>query len=153
MATPYITDEEFMSLTVMPREDVYQLKVTEPSWLAAQILSFSAMIDGRLSKRYACPFVSPYPEVVRRWVVRLVTPHALMRRGVNALDQMYQAIQDDATKAWEEVTEAANAKEGLWELPLKETDSTNGITRSSTLAYSERDPYSWTDVQVQAVRG
>ena len=153
MATPYITEDEFASLTVMPREDVIQLKLVEPGWLTAQILSFSAMIDGRLAKRYACPFGSPYPEVVRRWVVRLVTPHALMRRGVNTLDQMYQAIQEDAARAWEEVTEAANAKDGLWELPLRETDSANGITRISTLGYSERDPYSWTDVQVEAVRG
>lgn len=148
----YVTEQEFIHLTVMAIEDVASMFEADAVWLATQIESVSRMIDGRLAKRYAVPFQSPIPEVVKLWVVRMVTPKFYLRRGVNPRDAQFEVIQEDGQKAWAEVTEAADAKDGLFELPIKQSDETNGITRGFTRAYSERSPYTWTTKQRRAAQ-
>jgi hypothetical protein len=147
MTTSYVTNEEFAILSTMAREDINQLAEQEGGWLRAQLTSASRRIDGRLSKRYAVPFASPYPELVKYWVVRIVTPIAYLRRGVAPRDEQYVNIREDGEQAWKEVGEAADAKDGLFELPLRSDTTEGGISKGAPLASSDASPYSWTDRQ------
>lgn len=149
----YVTAEEFNRLSLMPREDIESLFATDQNWLVEQIASVSRLIDGRLSKRYASPFAQPYPEILKNWVVRIVTPRVYLRRGVSPSDEQFTVIKEDGDAAWLEVKEAADSKDGLFELPAKETDSTNGVTRGGPLGYAEASPYTWTDVQAESIYG
>lgn len=131
----------------MPSEAVDELESVASGFLAAQLAAWSAWIDSRLSKRYATPFAAPYPIAVRMWLARIVTPRALQRRGVDANDEQYIDIRDDAKAAEAEVLEAANSEAGLFDLPLRGDTTATGISRGGPYSYSEASPYVWTDVQ------
>lgn len=148
----YLTRSEFRALTVMPGSDVDDLESAAPGWIDAQALSLSAMIDGRLRKRYAVPFPAPYPEIVKSWLQRLLTLRCYLRRGVNAQDAQFRVIQEDADAAGKELAEAANAETGLWDLPLRANESGTGISKGAPLAYSEASPFRWQDEQMEAIR-
>lgn len=143
----YLDIDGFKELTTMPSEAVDELESVAPGFLNAQLAAWSAWLDSRLSKRYAAPFGSPYPIAVRVWLARIVTPRAFQRRGVDANDQQYIDIRDDAKAAEAEVLEAANSDTGLFDLPLRSNTSASGISRGGPFGYSESSPYVWTDVQ------
>lgn len=134
----------------MPSEAVDELESVASGFLAAQLAAWSAWIDSRLSKRYATPFAAPFPIAVRMWLARIVTPRALQRRGVDANDEQYIDIRDDAKAAESEVLEAANSEVGLFDLPLRGDTTATGISRGGPLGYSETSPYVWTDIQRNA---
>ena len=47
-----------------------------------------------------------------------------------------------------ELKEAADAEKGLFELPLRATDTTgSAINAGGPMGYSEQSPYTWTDRQ------
>jgi hypothetical protein len=60
-----------------------------------------------------------------------------------------QKAKDDAL-AW--LKEAADAKDGLIDLPLRADTTASGISRGGPLAYTETSPYAWTDVQAETGR-
>jgi hypothetical protein len=153
MTAPYLTNEEFALLTVMPREDVEQLADAEAGWLKAQLTSASRRIDGKLAKRCAVPFAAPVPELVKYWLVRIVTPIAYLRRGVAPRDDQYVAIREDGEQAWKEVAEAADGKDGLIELPLRSDTTESSISKGTPLGSADASPYTWTDTQYEAVYG
>lgn len=144
----YLTLAEFRAITTMPWGDVDDLEVAAPGWIVNQVIVASGLIDGRLRKRYAAPFVAPVPDIVRSWTARIVTLRAYLRRGVDARDAQFQVILDDATRAEAEIKEAADSKDGLFELPIRQDlPTTGGIARGGPLGYSEASPYTWTTVQ------
>lgn len=106
-------------------------------------------MNARLRKRYIAPFASPYPRVVTKWLGRIVTPLLYLKRGVDASDEQYVEAVRLATKADEEIQQAADAVEGLFELPLRQDQQTAGVTRGTPLGYSEATPYDWTDRQAE----
>lgn len=148
----YLDVAGFKNLTVMPSEAVDELELAHAGWLAAQLANRSKLIDAKLAKRYDVPFQSPYPEIVQGWLARIVTPLAMLRRGVDATDQQYVDIRDDARAAWEEIDEAANGEEGLYDLPLRADTDASGVTRGGPFGYSEASPYVWTDIQAETGR-
>jgi phage gp36-like protein len=153
LTIPYVTNVDFALLSTMPREDIEQLFDADAGWLKAQLTSASRRIDGRLAKRYAVPFVVPVPELVKYWVVRIVTPIAYLRRGVAPRDDQYVNIREDGEQAWKEVGEAADAKDGMFELPLRSDTTTSGISKGAPLGSADASPYAWTDTQYEAVYG
>lgn len=153
VSTSYLTVPEFKTLTVMPSEDVDELETFQPGFLLAQLQVHTAKLNSRLAKRYAVPFASPCPDVVRGWLAAQVTPLAYRRRGVNASDAQFELVEKDRDLALKEIEEAANSETGLFDLPLKEGLSASGISMGSPLGYAEPGPYEWTDVQREAVRG
>jgi len=150
----YLTNIEFRLLTLCPVNVIDEVESRSPGWLAMQLTSVSSRIDARLAKRYAAPFVAPYPTVVQEWLAHIVSWRAYLKRGVNSLDSEaaeYKAQHDEALK---EILEAANSDTGLFELPLLQDliPDASGVVRGGPQSYSEQSPYVWMDVQEQAGR-
>lgn len=152
--TAYLDLDAFKARTIMPATDVTDLESIAAGWVLMQLEQVSRWIDARLRKRYAAPFdVATCPEIVKSWLTRLVTLRAYLRRGVDATDQQFELIRADAATALDEIKEAANAVDGLFDLPLKDSNPETGITLGAPFGYSEPDVYTWVDVQAEAVRG
>jgi hypothetical protein len=151
MSTPYLSIDRFKTLTAMPSVMVDRLESVAPGWLAAKLTARSRWIDARLSKRYATPFAAPVPEAIEDWLARIVTHAAYLRHGVDQMDEQFAEIKADAARAEDEIKEAAEAKDGLYDLPLRADTAASGVTKGAPYVYSERSPSVWT--QIQARRG
>lgn len=151
---PGYVDAAYVKLvSSMPGEDVDALEVLYPGVVDAIALSVSRMFDSRLAKRYAAPFEAPYPEALK-WNVAAVVAAALWKkRGYNPGSAQDTLIQTDKEEALAWLKEAADSKDGLVELPLREDKPrTEGVTKAFPLSYSEASPYTWTDRQRDAAR-
>ncbi len=141
------------ALIMMPDEDVDDLVERYPTFVAAQLEVFTGEIYSRLRKRYKTPFVDPVPMVAKGWLAVLIAPVLYARRGVDPSDSQMQELREEAARVREQIKEAADAENGLYDLPLLDTADGTAITKAGPLSYSEASPYSWTDVQAEAVRG
>jgi len=148
----YLNRSAFANLTVLPASDLEAIESVAAGWLDVQLEAASRWIDARLSKRYAVPFGTPAPEIVRAWVARIVTLRAMLRRGVDPSDLQFQVIKEDADAALAEIREAADADAGLFDLPLRGDLTVSGIARGGTRGYSEASPYVWMDEQARTGR-
>jgi len=116
----------------------------------------SSYIKARLVKRYAVDFSDPgpTPKAIYRWLVMLVDCEVWKCVGgppEGREDGWYDA---DRKRVTDELKEAADSKDGLFELPLRSTDplGSSAVNVGGPLGYSEASPYAWTDRQVEAVR-
>ncbi len=91
----------------------------------------------------------PVPETLLRWLTDLVTSDVATRHGVNTNDPLWDKIEKRADLARTQVQEAANSKDGLWDLPLSE-DLGSAVDTGGPTAYSEQSPYAWTYAQERA---
>lgn len=148
----YLTVAEFKLETSMPDEAIDELEALRPGFLDRQLAGASAHVDARLRKRYEVPFAAPVPETVRRWVAILVTRAAFKKRGIDPNDAIWQDVTEEAKAALEEIVEAANAVDGLFDLPLRADTTATGIAKGGPLAYSEASPYVHIDRQRRAGR-
>lgn len=146
----YLTLAEFELLSVFA--NVADLEADVPGWIEAQLEAVSADIDARLRKRYEVPFANPAPHTVRRWLSRIVTRECYLRRGIDPSDPQWVSIEAGATKAEEEIKEAADAENGLFDLPLVATSSSSGVSKPGVISYIETSPYVWRDRQVREGR-
>lgn len=89
---------------------------------------------------------TPVPRVVLGWIVALLTVDLYTRRGVNPHDPMIEEIRAARDRALAEVKEAADSKEGLFDLPASE-DADSAITTGGPLFYSEASPFVSADRQ------
>jgi len=149
----YVTIEEFTERTLMPAADVEQLNALSPRFLELTLREMSSRIDAQLAKRYATPFKNTVPDIVKGWVVRTTTPRAYLRLGINPSDAQFIAAREDEERAWKEIAEAADAQNGLYDLPLRADTSASGIVKTATLAYSEATPYGFLDSQRRRAYG
>jgi hypothetical protein len=145
--TPYLTALEFKAITLAPASYVDAVEAAAAGWTLARLVQRSAWINARLAKRYAAPFASPYPEAVTDWLCRIVTWELYLKRGVDPTDLEVAEIKKAADDAAAEVKEAAESREGLFELPLRADTSADGVARGSVQAYTEASPYTWSGVQ------
>lgn len=139
----YLDVAGFKGLTIAPAVYVDQVDAIEAGWTLKQLTHWSSWLDARLKKRYAAPFnpASP-PATVQGWLARIVTEELYLKRGIDATDEQWTRVQERAKEAKDEVKEAAESKDGLFELPLREDDPTvTGVTRGSPLVYTEAGPY------------
>lgn len=87
--------------------------------------SASAQINTRLTKRYAVDFTSPgpVPDQIIFWLIRLVNIDVWECAG--GLPEGREDGWADAARkqVYEELKEAADAENGLYELPLRNTDT------------------------------
>lgn len=146
----YLTPTTYADLTLAPAEYLLQVEVIAPRWLAGQLEYWSSWIDSRLRKRYAAPFAAApdTPPVVMGWLARIVDRELYLKRGVNPDDQQIGDVKDRALEAKAEVKEAADSKDGLFELPLRASQPTaQGVSRGGPLMYTEVSPYTWSSVQ------
>lgn len=146
----YLSISEFRKRTILSSADVDELETIAPDFLTTTLADWSSEIDSRLRKRYASPFASPPPAIILRWLTKLVTRDAYAKRGFNpGSAQDADAISAAAESALAEMKEAADAKDGLFDLPIKQdTADSSGVTKGAPLSYSETSPYRSFDLQV-----
>jgi hypothetical protein len=88
----------------------------------------------------------PVPEIILDWLATLVTYDAYRKRGANFQDPAMAQLVDDVARVAEEVKEAADSKDGLFDLPVSE-DLDSAVTTGGVLGYSEQSPYSWVTIE------
>ncbi len=135
--------------TIVPVDDVTALEASEPGYLTQRLASNWGWVKARLAKRYdVAKMELACPEICLSWLTALTTKDFYAKRGFNpssASDE--SAILEAYNDAKAEVKEAADSKDGLFELPLAGTNDVTAITRGGPLGYSEVSPYVWQDVQ------
>lgn len=149
----YLDVAGWKTRTIMPSANADALDASAPGFLAARLKFHTSRMNVRLRKRYAAPFADPVPEVVLGWLDALVTVDAYQKLGWNPADEQAKEVIDARTTALAEIKEAADSKDGLFDLPLRQDTTEEGIAMGAPLGYSEPDAYEWTDAQAEAVRG
>lgn len=135
----------------MPAADVDAVVAMFPSTFDEIAKSISAIFFASLHKQYSV-FEAPYPEALRWHVAKVVVAELWKKRGYNAGHALDEEIDKDADKAWAWMREAANAKDGLVELPRRaDLAGTAGSDRGGPLAQSEASPYEWIDDQAERI--
>jgi hypothetical protein len=136
---PYLTFATFKDRTIIPAPDVDHVEATSPGFIDKRLVVEQSRIDARLRKRYAVPFAEPVPEIVLGWLTDIVTEVAYRKRGVDPNDAQASEYAADAQRAREELLEAANAVDGLFELPLRQDlPGPSGVSESEgPFGYSE----------------
>jgi hypothetical protein len=86
----------------------------------------SAHIRARLVKRYAVDFTDPgpTPDKIIEWLVLLVDIPVCKSAGATPEGRVDDWAREDEKRVNDELKEAADAENGLFELPLKNTDPT-----------------------------
>lgn len=148
----YLTLAQWRLKTQMPASAVDALEAEASGYIDEQLEDESRWIDARLAKRYAVPFVVPVPTAVTRWLARIVTESAYLRRGYNPDDQQAARFKELADEARAEIKEAADSEKGLFELPLREDTTAGGISKGAPMGYSEASPFVFMDRQVATGR-
>ena len=148
----YLVLADYKKYSSLPSVDIDDVETIQTGWIDWKLKATSLRIDARLRKRYSVPFEEPYPESVCDWVARIVDPLVLKKRGVDATDEQFASIDSDAHDAWVEVKEAADAVEGLFDLPAVDTADASAISKGEPLGYSEASPYVGMDVQEELGR-
>ncbi|WP_437606260.1 phage protein Gp36 family protein [Sorangium sp. So ce834] len=140
---------------VMPSEDIDELERRDPGITERISTMVSALFDAKLIKRYAAPFEEPYPDVLVYQVSQAVTYHLYLKRGFNPSSAQDAEIKAKNDAAWAWLDEAANAKEGLVELPRRQESPPGGgaVNVGGPLSYSEENPYTWMRRQRERARG
>ncbi|AKV03188.1 hypothetical protein AKJ09_09851 [Labilithrix luteola] len=129
------------------------LRAAWRTFVEARLRYWTSEINAKLTKRYAVSLKEPFVETVLGWLAALVTPDLYRKRGWDPSDAQASDLIEQADKVAEKLQEAADAKDGLYELPLRQDTSESGVEKGGPLFYSEADPYTWTDVQAEAIRG
>lgn len=150
---PYLSLAEFRDRTVMPSPDVDHVEAVAPGFIVKRLAIEEGRINARLRKRYLAPFATPVPDAVLGWLTDIVTEPVYRKRGFDPNDPQAEEYAKDAQRARDEVLEAANAEEGLFDLPLRQDTTATGIAdgKNECLGYSEASP--WVGFDKQAARG
>ena len=97
---------------------------------------------------------TPVPDTVLAWMTTVVTPDMYRKRGVDPQDPTIVQLEEDRKVAIAEVLEAADSETSKFDLPTNDMIPTGtAISSGGPYAYSEQSPWTWTDRQVEAVRG
>jgi hypothetical protein len=91
---------------------------------------------------------TPVPEIVLDWLTVQVTADLYAKRGANPEDPQMQWLREDLTRVYEEIKEAADSKDGLFDLPTSE-DLDSAVTTGGPLGCSDGSPYAWQDRQAR----
>jgi hypothetical protein len=138
---------------MLPVVEVDYVETDSPGFVASRVNVAISYIHGRLRKRYgnSLPFSAPYPEIILDWITRLVSYEVLRKRGLNPQDPNAEMFKADAERALAELKEAADSRDGLFDLPSPEEGDSN-VSTGGPLGYSEQSPYVWTNTQRQQGR-
>ncbi len=125
---------------------------TTPVTLGATGLSavFSSTGSYALGDTYIAP--TPVPEIVLTWLTAMVTYDAYRKRGMNPQDPAGELIVKEYDAAVADLRDAANSKDGLFDLPTNE-DADSAVTTGGPLGYAQQSPYVWTDIEERLARG
>ena len=147
-------DRDYVGLIgAMSPTDIEELETSVPGAFDAIALAVSRMFDARLSKRYQTPF-DPVPEALKYHVTQVVVFELFKKRGFNPSSEQDATISDARKESLEWLKEAADSKDGLVDLPIRETPTpdVSAILQAGPLGTSDDSPYSWIDVQAERMR-
>lgn len=147
----YLLVPQYAVLTLLPSIRIEDLQTTYgpqvpggPTWLDNTLIAYSDTIDIRLRKRYVAPFLPPYNPQLQLWLRRLVDPVAYQKLGIDASDKQIDTLIEDAKAVLLELKEAADAQNGLYDLPLRaDAPGESGIVSPKILSRSDPTPYDW----------
>jgi len=148
----YLSFSEFKVRSLMGAAQIDRLEGKLPGFVASSLVDESAYIDARLRKRYAAPFQAPYPPVVLRWLNQLVTLKSMMALGFNPQSPQDSLAKEQHDIAVAELKEAADSKDGLFDLPLRADTTATGVSKGGPRGYSEESPYTNLDRQRARLR-
>lgn len=143
----YVDVDYVKAVGSMPAADIDALEALYPGTFDTVATAVSRLFDGSLCKRYSAPFSTPFPEALKWNVAQVVVATLWQKRGYNPGSAQDEIIQQNKADALAWLKEAANAKDGLVELPLREDTTAEGVSKPGPLGYSEVSPYAWTDIQ------
>lgn len=146
----YLTRNQFLLATSVPASYVQAIEAQYPGFVQTQLEMFSAMIDARLNKLYSVDPLNP-ALIVKLWLTQLVSFKLMERRGYNTVDNQAENYKADYDLALKDLQEAANAVDGLFDLPLKR-DAETGGTKGAPMFYTETSPYVGRQVQREVGR-
>ena len=133
-------------------ENAAELEAKWPGKLQDLCSAASGWVDSRIGKRYVRPVPNP-PDIMRKLTAWLVEPEAFMALGIRPSDEQWILVQKHFEFTHEQLKEIAEAKDGLYDLPLSANDSSSGIVEPQTLSSSEQSPFTWRHKQYDAVAG
>jgi hypothetical protein len=114
-----------------------------------QISLIRTWIYDQLRRQYdVAAMVTTEPETVKKWIGEIIVPKIYRKRGVDPTDLQYQEFVAQAKAARADVSDAANAEKGLFDLPA----ATTGVAAKKnmqTLTKSEADPGSFKSRQAE----
>lgn len=116
-------------------------------WLEAA----SAEINMRLVKRYAVDFSSPgpVPDAIIKWLIRLVNVDVMECTGAIPEGRVDSWADEARKQVYAECEKAADAENGMFELPLKNTDAlgSSAVNKGGPLCESFNTIHGWFDAQ------
>jgi hypothetical protein len=119
------------------------------TFIDARLIAQTSYIYSRLRARYEVPFdpTQPYIETPHRWLEALVQRDCYRKRGGNPGAALDGDILANALAAEADLKEAADAKDGLFQLPLLNNENGQGVSKGNVRVYSEASPYVSTDIE------
>jgi hypothetical protein len=133
----YLSPDDAIKRSLLPRVVFDDIESVEPGWLQTALQDLSGSIDARLAKRYAVPFnLTDPPAIIRTWLVAMVDHMAWLKRGVSPVNEHFPAIEQRATKAEEQLKEAADSRDGLFDLPLQD-GAASAVVARAPIGYAE----------------
>lgn len=141
-------DVDYLSMMgSVPSAVLVEFNANNPNRLAAMAVAISRLMDSYLFKRYATPFADPVPEVVKFHGAQIMSHQLRVIIGFDpgsAQDEQIVKARD-AAFAWLE--QAANSRDGLVELPLREPaagkSDASGVVRRRARAFSYSTAMDW----------
>jgi hypothetical protein len=94
---------------------------------------------------YTAP--TPVAEIILGWLTTLLDLDVMRKRGTNPQDPMVTLLVDEVARVREEVQQAADGKDGLWELPATDDAANGAVNVGGVLSYSEASPFVSADRQ------
>ncbi len=152
IVSSYLTISTLKTSSIVADEWIDELESRYPGFLTQQIQLTSGWMDGRLRKRYPAAFVAPYADQIVQWCAAIVADKAMRKRGIDESDKQAQAYIDDRKRAEDEIKEAADCTNGLWDVPLRADKPATGINDTLPISSSQASPYVWQDEQIMASR-
>ena len=96
---------------------------------------------------------TPVPEIALGWLIAMLDVDVWDRRGVNPQDPSIARAIDERAEALADIKEAADSKDGLFELPTNDAVGDSAVVIGGPLSYTESSPYVWQDIQACTARG
>jgi hypothetical protein len=147
---PYLTFATWKARSRWSSADCDDIYAREQDKVDNALADVTEWINARLRKRYDEAQL-PTNRTILGWCRDIVDLEVFIIRGGNpssAQDSLWVSKHDTA-KA--EIKEAADAKEGLFDLPLKQDSTSTGIAKGAPLGQAQAGPYTWLDEQAAAV--
>ena len=151
----YATLQQVRRLGVMRPSDIDRIEAQEPGITLERAEAVTSVLNSKLMKRYRLPFMQPYPLSLAKYVAVVVSYELLTDvRGLNPESDQKDAAEKALAKVEAWLTAAVDPEGGDVELRAAEAGlGPSAVSAGGPYGYSEASPYTWTDAQVDAIRG